>query len=703
MHRARNTKSKRAGGARRDARTPRRARHDRFDLGSLNAPQLEAVLHDDGPMLVLAGAGSGKTRVIIYRITRLVRDGVPPGQILGVTFTNKAAREMRERLTELAGPRGAEVHLSTFHALGLRIIREEREAAGLRAGFCIYDTGDQLSLVRDMMRQTRVADRRLDPGRVLEMILSAKRGRLAGVEVDHEGDEYDVAAAELYPRYVAQMRAFNAIDFDDLILRAQDVLAQPLVRERWQARFSYMLVDEYQDTSPDQLTLLRALAGAKRNICVVGDDDQSIYGWRGAAAGNILSFGKAFPGTREIILDQNYRSTQYILQAANAVIQNNAVRKAKRLWSAGGDGEAVEVVACGTGDDEAAFVVDRIQQLLYEGARADEIAILYRANVQSRAFEELLALERVPFRVVGGQAFFERKEVRDAIAYLAVAQNPLDEVALRRIVNSPPRGIGLTSLERLVQHGENTRKGLWAALVQAGSVDGLSVSAVAGAAQLVGVLAPRARRLRAAAAGELSRQCQELFDQLGLRDAILTADDAPGISAKRLENLDEVVRSIEMFERQSPAALLLAEYLRSSALTQLPGEDGEDRQARVTLMTLHAAKGLEFRYVFLVGIEEDALPHRKTLEEGGDLAEERRLCYVGMTRARERLWITWARRRLRYGRLQERAASRFIAELPVGAGVTTHEHDTSGVSEEEQDQMAQDFFSRMRDRLGIDD
>jgi len=388
--------------AKKKNRSPRRSRTDPFDLGTLNPPQLEAVLHDDGPMLVLAGAGSGKTRVIIFRITRLIRDGVPPEQILGVTFTNKAAREMRERLAELAGPRGRDVHLSTFHSLGLRIIREEQKHAGLRPGFCIYDTGDQLSLVRDMMRHTRVADRRLDPSRVLEMILRAKRERLGDIDIGHEADEYDAAAAELYPRYVAQMRAFNAIDFDDLILRAQDVLAKPAVRKRWQAHFSYMLVDEYQDTSPDQLVLLKALAGKRNNICVVGDDDQSIYGWRGAAAGNILVFAKKFKGTREVVLDQNYRSTNFILSAANAVIKNNAVRKVKNLWSAGGDGDAIEVVACGTGDDEAAFVVDRIQQLLYDGTKADEIAVLYRANAQSRAFEELLALERIPFRVVGG-------------------------------------------------------------------------------------------------------------------------------------------------------------------------------------------------------------------------------------------------------------------------------------------------------------
>jgi DNA helicase-2/ATP-dependent DNA helicase PcrA len=680
----------------------RSGRRDAFDLASLNPRQLEAVLHDDGPLLVLAGAGSGKTRVIIYRITRLIRDGVDPAQILGVTFTNKAAREMRQRLIELAGARGAKVQLSTFHSLGLRIIREEQEAAGLRPGFCIYDSGDQVSLVRDMMRQIRVADRRLDAARVLELILRAKRERRANLVPEEDADDYAFAAAELYPRYVAQMRAFNAVDFDDLILRAQDVLDEPAARGRWRERFRYILVDEYQDTSPDQLMLLRGLAEKHNNICVVGDDDQSIYAWRGAAAGNILEFSKQFRGTREVVLDQNYRSTNRILEAANAVIRNNPVRKPKNLWSAGGAGDAVEVVACGTGDDEAAFVVETIQRLLYDGTRADEVAILYRANVQSRAFEELLALERVPFRVVGGQAFFERKEVRDAIAYLSVVQNPSDEVSLRRIINTPPRGIGVSSVERLSSHGEKTGQGLWGAVLDAGAVEGLPGSAVAGAAALVAALEPRAASLRAAGSDELATQARDLFEALGLRDAILTADDASGISTRRLENLDEVVRSLELYEHQAPDGPLLAEFLRSSALTQIPRGGEEKQQEQVTLMTLHSAKGLEFNYVFLVGVEEDALPHRKTVEEAGDLSEERRLCYVGMTRARKRLWLTWARQRRRYGKLQDRAASRFLAEIPDGPGVERRNHG-GGDAGEESEALAQDFFAKMRGQLGIED
>jgi superfamily I DNA/RNA helicase len=677
-----------------------RAARDPFDLGTLNPAQRDAVLHDDGPLLVLAGAGSGKTRVIIFRITRLIRDGVPPERILGVTFTNKAAREMRERLTALAGRRGGDVHLSTFHALGLTIIREESKAAGLSRAFAIYDAADQLSLVRDLLRQVKVADRRLDPARVLELILRTKRERRAEVELRHQ-DDYELAAYELYPRYVAQMRAFNAVDFDDLLLRAQDVLGRPAVRKRWQSRFDYLLVDEYQDTSPDQLDLLQALAGKRRNVCVVGDDDQSIYAWRGAAADNILRFGKQFDGAKEVVLDQNYRSTGHILAAANAVISNNAARKAKQLWSAGGCGEPVEEVCCADGDDETAFVCDTIGKLVYDGARHDDIAILYRANVQSRAFEEALALERIPYRVVGGQPFFERKEVRDALAYLAVAQNNFDEVALRRIINVPPRGIGTTSVERLAAWGEVSQKGLWGALCNAGRVPDLPKAAAAGARDLVDILAPASKRLRSAKKGDAVHLARRLFADLKLRDAVLSADDSPVIAARRLENLDEVLGALDRFEQTRAQSEPLAEFLRSAALVKDDQADDSAMRGKVTLMTLHSAKGLEFPFVFLVGMEEELLPHRKTLEAGGELSEERRLCYVGMTRARRRLWMTWSRRRRRYGKAADRTPSRFLQELPDSDAVKRRNRDEPQ-SDAEADAAAQDFFQRMREQLEID-
>ncbi len=675
-----------------------------LDLSRLNPPQREAVLHEEGPLLVLAGAGSGKTRVIIHRVARLIERGVRPERILGVTFTNKAANEMRERLKGLVGRTAHSVHLSTFHALGLSILREEYEAAGLSAGFSIYDTGDQMGLVRELLRQTRVADRRLDAYKILECILAAKRKRLAEVEFD-TGDDYELAAYDLYPRYVEQMRAYNAVDFDDLLLRAMTALENQGVRARWSQRYDFLLVDEYQDTSPDQLELLQVLAARHGNVCVVGDDDQAIYAWRGAAVDNILSFASNFPGTREIILDQNYRSTSNILASANAVIKNNAARKEKVLWSALGEGEPVQIVACGTAEDEAEMVIETIGKLVYDGAKHDDIAILYRANVQSQIFEETLALQHIPFRVVGGQSFFDRKEVRDAVAFLQVAQNPYDEVALRRIINVPHRGIGATSVERLVQYGERTGKGLWHAMNNAGADIDLPPAARAGLQSFVDTFGPIARELKQATRGSLGVTAHKLFDALGLRQSIIDADESPNVTAKRIENLEHVTRALERFEGYTEASgPLLTEFLRVSALTRGDSEpeDEDEKKGKVTLMTLHSAKGLEFPYVFLVGVEEELLPHKRTIEMGLDFGEERRLCYVGMTRARKRLWMSYAKTRMRYGRLEPRTPSRFLDELPEPPVIERRDRE-SPPTEDEADAKADEFFAKMRATLGIEE
>ena len=674
-----------------------------LQLDKLNPSQYEAVMHTSGPLLVLAGAGSGKTRVIIHRIARLISDGVAPSSILGVTFTNKAAREMRERLTDLAGSAGRGVTLSTFHSLALSIVKENPEPAGLRANFCIYDTSDQLSLVRELMRQVRVADRRLDAGKVLDLILKAKRERRDEIEIDW-GDDYELAAYDLYPRYLDQMRAFNAIDFDDIILRAQDLLRIPTLREQLSCKYEQILVDEYQDTSPDQLELVQVLAGEKRNICVVGDDDQSIYAWRGASAGNILLFSQHFSGACEIILDQNYRSTGNILAAANSVIANNAVRKEKRLWSALGDGDPVSVVACANDDDEAIFVADQIGKLVYDGVGHDDIAVLYRANTQSRIFEETLALERIPFRVVGGQAFFDRKEVRDALAFLSVVHNPLDEVALRRIINTPSRGIGPASVEHLSRHAEAHAQSLWWALCDAENIEELPKNAVAGARDFVNIMGAALTEAESVPAANLEGWAGQLFGKLSLREAILGSDDAPGLSAKRLDNFDEVLRELGRFpDHAEPGEPALAGFLRASALFRGPENKDESGRGQVTLMTLHSAKGLEFPFVFMVGVEEDLLPHKRSLELGGEIAEERRLCYVGMTRARRRLWLSYAVNRLRHGRMEPRTPSRFLQELPTGPGVVHTGRDARECDGKKAEAAADEFFKKMRAQLGIED
>ncbi len=676
--------------------------YDRLQLHLLNPRQREAVEYGDGPLLVLAGAGSGKTRVIITRIARLIADGVDPARILGVTFTNKAAKEMRQRLSAIIGRAGSKVFLSTFHSLGLRILREEYRAAGLRHGFCIYDQSDQLSLVRDLMRRVTVADRRLDANKILTMILEAKKSGAQEIEI-LEGDDYEIAVAELFPRYVEQMQAYNAVDFDDLLLRSVQALRQDEVKGRWAGRFDYILVDEYQDTSPDQLELLQALAGVKQNVCVVGDDDQSIYAWRGADSGNILAFAKNFRGAHEVVLDQNYRSTGNILDAANKVIANNKVRKVKKLWSAGGPGDPVEVVACSDGEDEASFVYGEIRRLLDQGAKADDIAILYRANSQSQVFEEQLSFERIPYRVVGGQAFLERKEVRDVLAYMALARNPHDEIALRRVINNPPRGIGPSSVQRLTVQGESTGRGMWAALKDPVARAALPARAQAGAVELVEVVEEFSTRVQEAGRGQLSRLVHELIERLRLREHVLKADDAESVSNRRMDNIDEVINSTTRFEEMHPQHEdPLGAFLDNSRLQSKTEQENNPPGGRVTLMTLHGAKGLEFPYVFFVGVEEDLLPHRRSVEMGGEIAEERRLCYVGMTRAKRRLWMSYARTRLLRGKPVRRTLSRFLQELPDEPVVK--KHDRMRVLEgDAAEKVADDFFARMRLMLGNDD
>lgn len=675
-----------------------------LDFTTLNPPQREAVEHEGSPLLVLAGAGSGKTRVITYRIARLLFDGVPGESILGVTFTNKAAREMRERMTALVGRRAQRVHLSTFHALGLTIVKEDHDVVGLRRGFTIFDTSDQMSVLREQMRRVRVADRRLDTYKILEKILATKRARRNEVEIDW-GDDYELAAYELYPRYLEEMKAYNAVDFDDLILHASDILSQPDRALKWSTRYEHILVDEYQDTSPDQLDLLRVLAGTGQNLCVVGDDDQSIYAWRGAAVDNILSFARHFDGAREVVLDQNYRSTNSILRAANAVIVNNAARKEKELWSASGEGEPVEIVACSTAEDEAEFVAHTIQRMVYEGRSFEDFAVLYRSNTQSRIFEETLALEKVPYRLVGGQSLFDKKEVRDALAFLSVVQNPFDEVSLRRIINVPPRGIGPATVQRLTQYAEENGMALWSAMGRAEHVPELDTRARGAISEFLELMQRHAYELREASAHGLGDAVERFLEALDLRDHILTADDAPKISARRLENLDQVVRSVRRFaDYAEDVDEPLGEFLRSTALVREKDEDeSEAAKGKVTLMTLHSAKGLEFPHVFLVGMEEDILPHRRTLEEGEDLGEERRLCYVGITRARRKLWMTHAVTRVRYGKVDPRTPSRFLDEIPDGEWVRRTSRAEAEGDEDDAEAAADEFFRRMRETLNVDE
>ncbi len=646
-----------------------------LDLSKLNPPQREAVTHPAGPLLVLAGAGSGKTRVIIHRIAALLSRGIPPEAIAALTFTNKAAEEMRTRIGALLGnrKRAAKLTMGTFHSLGLAILRAEREALGFPRGFSIYDASDQLGVVKEILRRFHVEGRRYDAKAILTRISLAKNAFTPPEDYrPAEGDEYDELAAEIYPRYQEALRAFAALDFDDLITEAAALLSrEPAVRERWQERYHHLLVDEYQDTNRAQLHFVRQLADRHGNICVVGDDDQSIYSWRGAEPGNLRDFETYFPGARVVVLEQNYRSTPAILDAANAVIANNTARRGKNLWSDRERGEAAHVVTAPDAETEVSFVVREIDALVRDGRRYRDIAILYRSNTQTRELEEALRTAGVPYVMHGGQQFFERKEVKDVIAYLRAALNPRDELSLRRILNYPARGIGAKAHEKLARGAEARGVSLWRALHGEGGVlDDLKPQARDGVAALratMGKLRDALERESAAAATRALLEDIELYDDVRAAAPSLTA------AQKKIDNVESLIRSLDRREQRGGRRGQLAEYLRQLAL-DTGGDEPTDTGDKVVLTTLHGAKGLEFPVVFLIGAEEEILPHARTLmpqaqdvsdpDHAADVSEERRLAYVGITRAMDRLYLTRAEYRKKRGRAHPRTPSRFVLEIP---------------------------------------
>jgi len=636
-----------------------------LDLSTLNPPQREAVTTTEGPLLVLAGAGSGKTRVIAHRVAWLILQGVDPEAILAVTFTNKAAAEMRERVTALAGAAGVDVFVSTFHSFGLWLLQEEHRAAGLPRRFGICDAGDQVALVKRCMREVKVDDRAFDARRVLVLVSGAKNAGKKRItpRPEGQGDDYDLVAAEVFPRYDQALRAQRSVDFDDLIARPVELLkAQDALRAKYQRRFRYVLVDEYQDTNVAQLELLKQLAGERRNVCAVGDDDQAIYGWRGAEVRNILRFGRHFPGAREVRLEQNYRSTGRILACANGVIGKNPARKPKKLWTAAGEGEPVKVVALPTDEDEARFVAEELARQRGEGRPWGHFAVLYRLNAQSRPIEEALREAQMPHTVHGGPAFFDRAEVRDLLAYLKVCVAPHDEVSLARIVNVPARGIGDASLARVhdwaVAHGVP----LFDALGRAAEVPELP----RGAAERMGAFVSLVERHRARfAEGKVAEAAKALVTEVDLYAHARGSVQSAEAGGRKVDAIDGLLRSLEAYEQRT-ARPSLATWLQRLALDSRDEEDPAAEDG-IALMTLHAAKGLEFPVVFLVGVEEDLLPCAGIQGEARDLDEERRLAYVGITRARERLYLTRAAARTKRGKVQPRTPSRFLEDLPAGA------------------------------------
>ena len=690
-----------------------------LDLSLLNPQQRQAVVQTEGPVLVLAGAGSGKTRVIAHRVVHLLERGVPARAILAVTFTNKAAAEMKDRVVQLAGDKAEarRVLVSTFHAFGMRVVREKHEQLGLPARFAILDAGDQAALVKRLLRDLKVDDKRFDVVRLLAIVSRLRTGGAPG----HPDDEYELCAAELLPRYELGLRAMGAVDFDDLLILPLRLFSEPAMLQEYQSRYRYLMVDEYQDTNGAQLQLLEQLAGMRRNLCVVGDDDQSIYAWRGAQVRHIQEFDRKFAGCVEVRLEQNYRSNGNILEAANAVIGKNPGRKPKRLWTDRGHGPNIRLVAAPSDEAEAKHVADEIVRVSYEEKiPAREIAILYRTNAQARPFEEALRLAGIRYRVVGGTSLFDRKEVRDLVAYLRAALNPRDEVALLRIVNVPARGIGDQTVTRAQELARERKCTVWDVFCGAPAELGHAQERIAA---FVGLLRKYGESLGRKG---FSQAARELVEEVRLFEEARRGAQSLPAQARKVEAIESLLGQLveyEKAEEQKAAERSLsgAEDADEAFAKGLPGylarlaldskeADGERGEA-VTLMTLHGAKGLEWRCVFLCGLEEGLLPHSgRGFDDSGsepradaalNLEEERRLCYVGITRARERLILTRAVERLRRGKSIPRTPSRFLEDIPEEL---VDFIDLSGPRPEApkavQEAKAKSFFSSMTELLG---
>lgn len=653
-------------------------------------------------MLVLAGAGSGKTRVITARIARLLAGGVAPESILAVTFTNKAAHEMRQRIGATVGLEAASaIWLSTFHSFGVRFVREEASALGLGARFTIFDQGDSLGVIRDLLRTEAQADRRLDAQAISSRISLWKNALLKPDEVCPKSDEYDQAAASIYSPYQATLTDMHALDFDDLVIKPVTLLRdRPGIRRKWRARFAHILVDEFQDTNVAQLDLVRLLANERGNICVVGDDDQSIYGWRGARIDNIVDFEQYFPGAVVTKLEQNYRSRPSILNVANAAIEHSSKRPhGKVLKAVRGNGPPVRLCVLPEPQEEAQLVAAEIRKLEREGTDPSEIAVLYRSNGQAKRLEEELRIAGIAYRVFGGSKFFDRKEIKDGIAYLRIALNARDELSLRRIVNTPARGLGAQSLRHIVAHAQAQRMSLLKALRSADRIEPLSGRAKAAAVRLGESIERADRGFRA---GALAETAASLLRAAGmLRDDPDQSSDAK----RRRANVDFLLRSIQRLESRAGADRdALLQLLHQIALD--PGDTDEPETGRqVTLSSLHSAKGLEFSVVFLIGCVEGVLPHARTTDPKitdasmGDLEEERRLFYVGVTRARDLLYLTRYKERVARGRLVKVTPSRFLQGLPED---DTERYQSSESRELNRQEVA-DMAKALLDRLGAPD
>jgi DNA helicase-2/ATP-dependent DNA helicase PcrA len=639
-------------------------------LEGLNEPQREAVVYGDGPLLILAGAGSGKTRVLTHRIAYLVRTGrARAGEILAITFTNKAAQEMRERVEVLLGSRVRAMWVMTFHSACARMLRADAERLGYTRQFTIYDQADSRRMVKRCLDELGVDLKRFTPAAVQSQISAAKNELRSAEDYGQiVGSFFEQTVADAYKLYEREMHRANALDFDDLLFRAVNVLELfPEVRERYQTAFRHVLVDEYQDTNQAQYRWLQLLAGegtgddadqGTRNLAVVGDDDQSIYSFRSADIRNILNFEDDFVDAKVIRLEQNYRSTQTILDVANAVISHNRGRKGKTLFTELGEGDPVKIRELDDEHAEGRFVSGEIRRLVDEGVSREEIAVFYRTNAQSRVLEDRLIRDEIGYQVIGGTKFYERAEIKDAIAYLITLINPADVVAFTRIVNSPRRGIGQTSLSRVIAHANTTGDSVWDTAAEPAAVPGLGTAAVKAFDRFMATM--RLLRERAESGATVAELLEEILRETGYTEAL---ENERTIEAQgRLENLEELVEVAREYGASVEDASLDG-FLQQIALLS-DADSLRDEEGLVTLMTLHNAKGLEFPIVFIIGCEEGVFPHSRALDEGG-LEEERRLCYVGITRAQRDLYLCYARTRNVFGSRMYGLRSRFIDEIPA--------------------------------------
>lgn len=627
-------------------------------LSGLNPRQIEAVTHLNGPLLILAGAGSGKTTVLTRRVAYLLAKGVKPSQILAITFTNKAARELKSRIESLLGKDAESIWAMTFHAMCVRILRTEFPNIGRSGKFSIMDVQDQIRIMRKVLKELNISEKQYPPSNILRKV-SAAKNNLVDPETYQKkaGTFYETKVAQAYSLYQSKLQELDALDFDDLIMQTVFMFRKNRhILEKYQNKFLYILVDEYQDTNRAQYELTKMLAASHKNIAVVGDDDQSIYTFRGADLRNILEFEKDYPSCHIVKLEQNYRSTQVILDGAYHVVSNNFFRKEKRLWTAKKGGRPIVVYASLNEEDEARFVADEILKLLSDKRSFGSFAILYRTHAQSRTFEDAFIKRQIPYSILGSLRFYERKEIKDAISYLRLLAYPKDYVSLERVINEPHRGLGPASVRRIINYASEKDVSLIDALCEASSIPHLTNKAKKSAERLGKILKEVSSQIGSAPPHQILR---EILDKTGYKKQ-LEREGTPE-SLARLENLEELLASMRVFASSGKGNLY--EYLESQALASDQDSYDEKKDACV-MMTLHAAKGLEFDVVFMVGMEEGLLPHVRSMGEERQIEEERRLCYVGMTRARELLYLTFAAYRETYLGKNSTKVSRFLSEIP---------------------------------------